>query len=182
MSINTLKALEYGIRLIGTPYDYWKGGENQKEAPMFAQNGEVPRQLDITSVNCAGLCNLMLRSIGKELPHLENKISIGGTDAYFEYFKDKSYDFSINNTYPMGTLLMRNYRDINDQGHLAVLLESKGKESLVLQSHVEGEYFKSTNPGVNAMYTLKDSHNSFTDENGNACYYEKIVLPKDWLE
>ena len=73
---------------------------------------------------------------------------------------------------------MRNYRDINDQGHVAVLLETKGKDSLVLQSHVEGEYLKSTLPGVNAMYTLEDSHKSFTDENGNGCYYERVVLPK----
>ena len=27
---------------------------------------------------------------------------------------------------------MRNYRDLNDQGHVAVLIEMKGKNSLVL--------------------------------------------------
>lgn len=30
MSSNTLKALEYGVGLIGIPYGYWEGGENQK--------------------------------------------------------------------------------------------------------------------------------------------------------
>ena len=82
----------------------------------------------------------------------------------------------------MGTLLIRNYRDINDQGHVAVILENKGKKSLVLQSHVEGEFLKSILPGVNAMYTLEESHNIFKDHNGNGCYYEKIVLPENWLE
>ena len=182
MTSNTIKALEFGIKLIGTPYDYWRGGENQKDAPMFAQDGEVPHQLDITSVNCAGLCNLMLRSIGKELPYSNETQTIGGTEAYFEYYKDKSYEFSIDNNYPMGTLLMRNYRDINDQGHVAVIIENKGKDSLVLQSHVEGEYLRSTSPGVNAMYSLEESHKSFKDENGKGCYYERVVLPEDWLE
>ena len=182
MASNTIKALEFGIKLIGTPYDYWRGGENQKDAPMFAQNGEVPDQLEITSINCAGLCNLMLRSIGKALPYSNKTQTMGGTEAYFEYYENKSYEFSIENNYPMGTLLMRNYRDINDQGHVAVLIETKGKDSLVLQSHVEGEYLRSTSPGVNAMYSLEESHNSFTDENGKGCYYERIVLPEDWLE
>ena len=124
----------------------------------------------------------MLRSVGKKLPYSKKTQTMGGTESYFEFYKDKSYEFSINNTYPMGTLLMRNYRDINDQGHVAVLLETKGKDSLVLQSHVEGEYLKSTSPGVNAMYTLEDSHKSFTDENGNGSYYERVVLPENWLE
>tara|TARA_B110000483_G_scaffold215765_1_gene266717 strand:+ start:398 stop:973 length:576 start_codon:yes stop_codon:yes gene_type:complete len=182
MTSNTIKALEYGIKLIGIPYDYWSGDENQKDEPMFAQNGKVPHQLDITSANCAGLCNLMLRSVDKELPYSNKTQTIGGTDAYFEYYKDKSYDFSLENTYPMGTLLMRDYRDINDQGHVAVLLDTKGKDSLVLQSHVEGEFHKSTKPGVNAMYSLEESHKAFTDGDGNGCYYERVVLPDDWLE
>jgi hypothetical protein len=182
MTSKTIKALEYGIKLIGTPYDYWRGGENQKESPMFAQNGKVPHKLDVTSLNCAGLCNLMLRSIGKELPYSSKTNTIGGTEAYFEYYKEKSYEFSINNVYPMGTLLMRDYRDINDQGHVAVLLDDRGKQALVLQSHVEGEYLTSTKPGVNAMYTLADSHMNFTDEEGKGCYYERVVLPEDWLE
>ena len=177
---NTLKALEYGIKLIGTPYDYWNGGEIQKDAPMFAQNGEVPPQLDIVSLNCAGLCNLMLRSVGKELPY--STFTMGGTFAYLKYYREKAYKFNINNVYPMGTLLIRDYRDINDQGHLAVVLEEKGKDSLVLQSHVEGEFLKSTQPGVNAMQTLEESNLTFTDEDNNGCYYEFVVLPEDWLE
>ena len=40
---------------------------------MFAQNGPVPDRKDITSTNCAGLCNLILRSLGKELPYSKGK-------------------------------------------------------------------------------------------------------------
>lgn len=182
MTSNIIKSLEYGVKLIGTPYDYWRGGENQKEAPMFAENGPPPNKLDIVSANCAGLCNLVLRSIGKKLPYSENTKTIGGTESYFDFYKNKSYEFNINNTYPMGTLLMRDYRDLNDQGHVAILLEGKGRDSLVLQSHVEGEYFESTNPGVNAMYTLEESNKFFKNADGTGCYYERVVLPEDWLE
>lgn len=177
---NTLKAVEYGIKLIGTPYDYWSGEEIQTGAPMFAENGAVPSQLDIISLNCAGLCNVMLRKIGKTLPYWVD--TMGGTYAYARYYKDKAYKFNINNTYPFGTLLIRGYKDINDQGHLAVIIEEKGKDSLILQSHIEGDFLKSTIPGVNAMYTLEESNNSFKDEEGNGCYYQMVVLPEDWLE
>ena len=42
----------------------------------------------------------MLRSIGKELPYSNKTQTTGGTEAYFEYYKDKSYEFSIDNNYP----------------------------------------------------------------------------------
>lgn len=182
MTSNTIKALEYGVKLIGTPYDYWKGGENQKGAPMFAENGPLPHRLNVVSLNCAGLCNLMLRSLEKTLPFSKKTKTLGGTESYFEFYKNKSYKFCMDNIYPRGTLLMRDYKDLNDQGHVAVLLEDIGKESLVLQSHVEGEYFKSIKPGVNAMYTLEESNKFFKNADGTGCYYEKVVLPEDWLE
>ena len=182
MTTNTIKGLEYGIKLIGLPYGYWTGGENQVGPPMFAQNGPVPDKKEITSTNCAGLCNLILRSLGKEIPYSEKTKTMGGTESYFDYYKNKSYEFCIENLYPMGTLLMRDYRDINDQGHLGIIVETKGKQSLVLQSHVDGEYLKSKKPGVNAMYTLEESHKSFKNQDGSGCYYERVVLPEDWLE
>ena len=183
MKTNISKALDFGISLIGTPYGYWEGGECQKGAPMFAQNGVVPDKNDIVSLNCAGLCNVMLRSIGKDLPISVKDNTVGGTEAYYDYYDtyEKLTDFSMNETYPIGTLLIRKFRDINDQGHVAVIIENKGKTSKVLQSHVDGEFHKSVLPGVNSIYTLEESHNAFTDEKGNGCCYEKVVLPENWL-
>uniref|UniRef100_A0A6C0J9E8 Peptidase C51 domain-containing protein n=1 Tax=viral metagenome TaxID=1070528 RepID=A0A6C0J9E8_9ZZZZ len=173
-----IQAIKYGMNLIGTPYGYWLGGENQECAPMFAKNGPSPNKEEITSLNCAGLVNLILRSVGKELPFVASndkciEYSIGGTEAYAEYYKDKAIKFNIETNYPSGSLLIRGFRNIDDQGHVAIIIEEKGKQSLILQSHVDGEFFESTTPGVNALYTLEESHN-----NG---YYEFIVLPKDWL-
>ena len=170
---NTEKAIEFGLSLIGTPYGYWKGGVNQVTAPMFADNNPLPPKNQITCLNCAGLVNLMLKSIGKKIPY-NGEGSMGGTESYGEYYLYKSTTFNINKNYPIGTLLIRDYKDLNDQGHVAVIIEDKGKNSLILQSHVDGEYFKDTYPGVNTMYTLEESE-------GDG-YYEFAVLPEDWLE
>ena len=170
--MNTItNALDFGLSLQGIPYDYWKGGDNQTTAPMFAINGPVPDGSEITSANCAGLVNLIIRYIGKELPYKND--GIGGTSAYAHYYRDVAVPFDIMNSYPKGTLIIRDYRDVNDQGHVAIILDDNGKKALVLQSHVEGTFFESTTPGVNKQYTLEESHD------GN--YYELAVLPKDWL-
>ena len=170
--MNTIKeALDFGVSLIGIPYDYWKGGDNQTTAPMFAINGPVPDRKKITSVNCAGLVNLIIRYVGKELPSKNN--GIGGTSQYAYYYRDAAVPFDITYNYPKGTLLIRDYRDINDQGHLAIILDDNGGKALILQSHVEGTFFESNTPGVNNKYTLEESHD------GN--YYELAVFPKDWL-
>jgi len=182
MSSNIINAINYGVNLVGIPYDYWLGDDNQRVAPMFAEDGPIVHKLDIASVNCAGLCNLMLRSVGKKLPYSTNTKSRGGTESYFDFYRNKSLEFNIDDLYPRGTLLLRDYRDLNDQGHVAVLIEGKGKESLVLQSHVEGKYFESHTPGVNTMYTLEESNKFFKDKNGKGCYYERVVLPENWLE
>ena len=171
--MNIINTIEYGLTLIGIPSDYWLGGKNQEKSPMFAINGPSPKYNEIISLNCSGLVNLLLRFRGKELPH-DKEGNLGGTDSYSKYYSKKSLKFDINKVYPIGSLLIRKYRDIDDQGHLAVIIEEKGKTSLLLQSHVEGEYFKSTKPGVNANYTVEQSH--------NLDFFELIVLPINWLE
>ena len=87
----------------------------------------------------------------------------------FDYYNNVSQDFNIEHEYPIGTLLMRNFRNFQDQGHLAIIIENKGKDSKILQSHYELSGFN----GVNIRYTLEESHIGY--------YYEKIVLPENWL-
>ena len=168
MSLKVTQAIEYGISLIGIPYELWTSGPCQIREPMWAENGPPPNKNEIVSCNCAGLVNLILRYSNKEIPHTNN--TRGGTPNYFLYYQDVSKDIDINNNYPVGTLLMRNFRDVKDQGHLAVVIENKGKDSKILQSHYEKNGFN----GVNIKYTLEESHSGY--------YYEKIVLPDDWLE
>lgn len=162
-------AVDYGISLLGTPYKLWGGGACEKKEPMWAKNGPVPKKDEITSCNCAGLINLILRFSGKKIP-ARSLLEMGGTPDYEYVYKKKSIPIDINYNYPVGTLLVRNYRDYQDQGHVAMIIENKGKYSKILQSH----YYKPNNDnGVNIKYTLEESHNGY--------YYEYAVLPENWL-
>ncbi|CAE7504047.1 unnamed protein product [Symbiodinium natans] len=164
-------AIEYALKLSGVPYGWWRGGDIPKKAPMWAEDGPAPAPEMVESCNCAGLTNLMLRSVGQPLPsHKDN--GCGGTGAYGAVYASVWQSFDLETIYPRGTLLLRKYRSVEDQGHVAVVLEPAGRDAKVLQSHCAG--FPSTSPGVNATYTVAESH----------CggYYEFAVLPTDWLQ
>lgn len=160
------ETISYGISLIGIPYQKWGGNEIEQGPPMFAINNPLPSLKEITTCNCAGLVNLILRYRNKQLPF--DGITIGGTKAYFSYYLDKSENFDINTNYPKGTLLLKNYVDINEQGHVAIIIENKGRKSKILQSQIDN-YIN----GINTHYTLEQSHDNYN--------YEKIVLPDNWL-
>lgn len=137
--------INFGKTLIGIKYGWWKGGKIQTEAPMWAINEKVPKIKDVDTINCAGLTNLMLRYVDTELPHSPNG-GTGGTMAYYEYYKTKGVTkkFDLDNKYPEGTLIGRKYKDVEDQGHVGVIIY-KNEEQYVLQSI--------PNEGVNINFT-----------------------------
>lgn len=160
---NVKTAITYGTSLIGTQYGWWKGGELNTCEAMWNDNNKVPDT--IPSVSCAGLTNLMLRQCGLRLP--ESKLGgVGGTMAYYDYYNalGKTHKFCNQKDLPNGTLIGRKYTDVNDQGHVGVIVYKNGK-MYVLQSFPE--------EGVNDKYTLGESHAGY--------YYEYYVLPEDWL-
>ncbi len=156
------KAIAYGESVIGAPYVWWKGGPLPKKAPMWTADGPPPDAAVVRKegTNCAGLTNLMLRAIGKRVPHVK-ELGQGGTLVYAKYYEKVAQKFDVDRKYPAGTLIGRHYRDVNSQGHVAVVLAN----GHVLQSI--------PNEGVNKTYTVKQSHGKG--------YYEYAVLPKDWL-
>lgn len=158
--------INYGLSLVGIPYDWWREGPCQIKEPMWAENGPEVLKKDIISCNCAGLINLLLRKSGKKLPYFEK--SIGGTESYFRYYNNVSEDFDINKMYPIGTLLMKDFIDVNNQGHVAMVIELKGKKSKILQSHIDSEI-----NGVTTFYDIEESNKIYN--------YEKIVLPENWI-
>lgn len=159
-------ALSFGKSLIGTPYGWWGGGEIEHGHPMWAEDKPIPDRSDIISCSCVGLVNLILRYCNKQIPY--NKTSKGGTDAYADYYKNVYEMVNIEKRYPIGTLLIRGYRDIDDQGHVAIIVEDKGTQSKLLQSFT----FQEDN-GVNMKYTFEESHDGY--------YYEYAVLPENWI-
>ena len=107
---------------------------------MWAVDEPPPSESEITSCNCAGLVNLMLRTIGKSLPTnpFAKEHVRGGTAAYLSYYRDHlqvSEKFDIKTKYPIGTLLIRDFVIFVT---IAVLLDGKGEESRILQSFHSG--------------------------------------------
>lgn len=165
---NVDHAISYALKLVGRPYGWWYSGPLPAGAPMWTASGPAPAPSQITSTNCSGLTNLMLRSVGKKLPHDPSGwAATGGTAAYWAYYRSVSEPFNVNKSYPKGTLLGRRYRDNRDQGHVAVVL-GNGR---VLQSFAN--CYGCSAPGVNASFTVAQSH--------DGGYYEYAVLPQHWL-
>lgn len=167
-SANVRRALEYGRGLVGTDYGWWYSGPLPAGAPMWTAAGPPPSASLVrsASANCAGLTNLMLRSVGKAIPS-DPSAGRGGTGAYGRYYANVARPFDVNARYPAGTLIGRYFRDTYDQGHVAVVLEN----GHVLQSYADCRGCAA--PGVNTSATLAESHAGY--------FYEYAVLPKDWL-
>lgn len=180
---NVTKAVEYGKSLIGVPYQWWSRGAIPEKAPMFAVNGQVPPREEISTCNCAGFVNLMLRYAGKQLPY-HQYTGTGGTHAYWHFYNHKGvlelFDINRAHEYPTGTLIMRKYRSITDQGHVAVLVNDETtNKQMVLHSITLLEFMNNSqqdrekNLGVNMKYTLEESHDGY--------YYDVIIRPENWL-
>lgn len=135
---------------------------------MWTAAGAAPSASSVRaqSTNCAGLTNLMLRSIGKAVPS-DPWAGRCGTGAYGRYYAKVAQRFNVNANYPAGTLIGRYFRNTFDQGHVAVVLEN----GRVLQSFANCRGCAA--PGVNTTYTVAQSH--------DGRFYEYAVLPQDWL-
>jgi hypothetical protein len=159
------KAIAYGLSLVDTSYGLWdyKPLSATNIAPFWIANLPPPDKAAVKSVCCAGLLNLMLRAASVPIPYCD--YSIGGTHAYYEYFKDVAKKFDPNISYPVGTILGRKYHDHIDQGHVAMVYNEDQK---ILQS---------TPGGVTDIYTVASSNDYFPDQD----YYHYYVLPSDWL-
>jgi hypothetical protein len=163
--------IEYGLQLVGVPYGWWTGGPIPAGAPMWARDGPPPPPQAVSQCNCTGLTNLMLRAAGRQLP-CGPSVGRGGTGAYALAYEQRAARFDPERCYARGTLLLRRYRGLADQGHVAVVLQASGPTARVLQSHVAAGY-PEERPGVNNSFSVRES-----DAGG---YYELAIAPEDWI-
>jgi len=169
-------SLAYVNQLVGRPYGAWNSGSLPASAPMWASNKEAPMidHVKNGSLSCVGIPNLMLRKIGGKIPCLKMMASgcghcCGGTGAYYQVFgRERKHRFDINKNYPKGTLVGSPYRNVNDQGHTAVLLGS-GKNSMLLHSDRAS--------GVTSNMTLEEAYNTLS-----WCRFTYAVVPQEWLQ
>ena len=141
----TLEAtLNFAMELINVPYEWWNPGECMitDDAPFWAFNNPVPSVDRIKSSNCAGLINLLRRFNNLEIPGVrENNFNSGGTHKWSKYLDKVKTQFDPNIKYPSGTLLLRDFRDITDQGHLAIIynddniLHSRSSKGICIEAY-----------------------------------------------
>ncbi len=180
-------ALQYAEKIIGTKYKYWyEGTELSNRGPMWVWETPVPTVDFILteSVNCTGLINLMRRAVNLSIPGLNLNVKYpGGIYAWCQYLKLKNvlHNFSVNLSYPRGTLFLREYTSETDQGHAAVLYTENiecSLYSIIIHSCTNRSFRINTklDPGVNIDNTLGQSH--FYYKFG---YYQYYCLPENWL-
>jgi cell wall-associated NlpC family hydrolase len=161
---------DYIQELIGTPYVWWKEGDIISSAPPFWAKNSKPPSVELikkSGSNCAGFINLICRFVNIYIPGISMNLEYaGGTYIWYEYLKDFGLleRFRIEHNYPPGTLLLRNYSNELDQGHIAIVLDN------CKLAHCFPD------KGITIDESYYESHNWFPDG-----YYTDICLPKNWL-
>jgi hypothetical protein len=189
------EVIKYTKTMIGVPYRWWIDGEKiSGDDKFFSKNGSAITRYEIDKKNkciaCTGLVNLMRRYLKLSIPGLDGKLNDiegnlfpGTTSVWFEYLKRNSRleKIDVSKKYPKGTMVIRNYSDVSDQGHVAVVIDEKGNSILdqrIIHSYATKEYsVKNINSGKTGTTNFKISH-YFNKHKG---YYTHICLPENWL-
>lgn len=128
MSKSLEATFNFTNKLLDIPYEWWNPEESMisDDGPFWAFNKECPNIERIKTANCAGLINLIRRFNNLEIPGVkDNNFYSGGTYVWSQYLDKYKNKFDNKCIYKPGTLLLRDYRDINDQGHLAVVFDNE---------------------------------------------------------
>lgn len=156
--------------LIETPYLWWKEGDIiSSSAPFWAEDSSVP-SIEIikkTGCNCAGFINLICRFANIYIPGVSTKLQYaGGTYIWYSYLNTSGLldRFRSNYLYPAGTLLLRNYLNEVDQGHIAIVL----KDGRLAHCYPE--------KGITIDNSYYISHNWLSGG-----YYTDVCIPQKWL-
>jgi hypothetical protein len=122
--------MSYAEQFLGIPYRWWNPSVSccENTGPFWASEGpEVPiGEVQKGQMNCAGLLNLICRKFGLEIPGAKEKFFYaGGTRCWWLYFERKGLlqPFDPLVEYPKGTLLLRDYKSEDDQGHIAFVYD-----------------------------------------------------------
>jgi hypothetical protein len=187
-------AIEYAKKLVGTPYEWWTPDKNMLDGinPFWAANRPAPSPEEVKSLSCTcvGLINLMRRSIVLCVPGVsEGNPYAGGTYVWFAYLSEKTllHKFDADAIYPKGTLLLRNYSDEFDQGHVAVVVSEEKNPDIIhcysdfpLSPEHLAHYELTKQPIMSTpgVHIEKMSLSHEWDPNG---FYTHVCLPTDWL-
>ena len=158
-------------------YTWWVG-ESFSDTPHPFYLNEMPTDeyLKENGTNCAGFINLLRHFTGRSVPG-EGEWR-GGTGGWYDYLSDQGVleKFDVERDYPIGTLFLRQYRDIEDQGHVAVYYSPDSDSKTVLNGTIIHSY-SDEEGGRIGLTPMRMSHYWDSEEG----YYEYAVLPENWL-
>ena len=184
MSDNVDKLIRFADELVGVKYTGWKGDGSDDHDAFFMVDG-VPSTdfLRENGVCCTSFINILRQSIGSKIPESDESCR-GGTLFWYTHLKEKGVlnDFDYTCDYPIGTLFLRNFRSVDDQGHVAIL-HSKNKDNPVhlLYSRIIHAYCDLTHPLGGQVDTTILGYSHFCCYGGEKGYYEYAIYPNDWL-
>jgi cell wall-associated NlpC family hydrolase len=154
------KALLYSQRLIGIKYGPWIGGVIGSGSPFWIDN-ELPStdKIGVGGINCVGLINLISLFLNNE-PRSD----------WFDYLDKKNAlePYDSRKIYPRGTLVLRRYRDIEDQGHVGIIVS----DDEILHSYMR----------IDPDRTFRESIHSANSDYGPGVVVEKIDDSHTWFE
>jgi hypothetical protein len=161
---------DYIQALIGTKYVWWREGDDvTSKAPFYAKNSNaVPAEIvKQYGCNCAGFVNLICRLMNVKIPGIQEHIPMaGGTYVWFSYLAEQGLleSFDPTKSYPFGTLVLRNYVNPEDQGHITLII-SNGQ-----LAHSGSEN------GIHVDESVLISHNWIPEG-----YYTHVCLPSAFM-
>jgi cell wall-associated NlpC family hydrolase len=182
--------LEYAETMIGVPYRWWNSGDSIESDDKFwaSNDGYISREYineNDKCIVCTGLINLMRRYRGLEIPGCDGFMGKTGlrfpgtTYTWFRYLNKKGFleSYSEYEEYPRGTLLIRNYKNVRDQGHVAVLIGNKQ----IIHACSDYNYDDSVREGIVDVGSTRidelEDVQSWLDGN----YFTHICRPENWL-
>lgn len=189
--------IRYAKSLVNVPYRWHREGDKIQENDKFwAKNGSHVTREEIDKedkcIVCTGLINLMRRYVGLSIPGLDGSLDDisgkefpGTTGIWFAYLdrKGRLKKLNVKKKYPKGTLLLRDFEDIENQGHVAVIIDEKGDSILdqrIIHAYAKLPYKGSEDvKNVGKVGTMKfTSSHYYNTEDG---YYTHVCLPENWL-
>ena len=171
--MNVYNITEFIKKLTETPYIWWKEGDKiNYNAPFWAENSKITdNDIDLIKkrgCNSAGFINILCRFLNLQIPGLSLGLpNAGGVYCWFEYLKSFGVleQFKQERNYPPGTLLLRQYTNSMDTGHI----------SIVLDNMKLAHSYPDVGICIDESYYI--SHNWLPDG-----YYTHVCLPQKWIE
>jgi len=176
--------LKVAKSLIGTKYTWWTG--DGKDSDDFFYVNEIPsiKCIKNKGIACTGLINILRQSVGSKIPESSTAFR-GGTEFWYKYLRSKKVleKFDYTKQYPLGTLFLRKYKNIKDQGHVAVFYKKyKASPSKTLYGEIIHAYADDSHPTGGQVGTSIFGYSHFYEGGGREGYYEYAILPGNWLK